>query len=735
MTDKFLSQSIMSNKLLDEPISRSEFLKISGTTGAALILGYLFPTGSKAAILKNLTESAQYTSNLTPFVIIDSSNSITLMLHKPEMGQGTYESMPVLIAEELDVPLAQVTIKPALANRKKYGPMYVHGSQSVKTTWFKLRKAGAAAKEMLVTAASQKWKVPVGQCYAKNGMVYHKSSNRKAKYGDLVEIAGKLSVPQNPKLKEPGEFTQIGKSLPRPDIPMKVDGTAEFGLDVKVPGMLFASVEHCPVFLGKLKSFDDTAAKAVPGVKHVLASERKMNRRTRFGVAVVADSYYAADQGRKALKIEWDLGPNAQANTKDLFAHYRELSQSEGDVIKNEGDFDGAYQKSARKREALYEQPFAPHAPMEPQNAVAHVKDNKCEIWAPTQDPDGAQEAIAHYLNMPVDNVTLHFTFMGGAFGRRNINDPIFEAVDLSKKLGVPIKTIWTREADMHQGPFRQAMVNRLRGGVDESGNLVAFQHKIVAPSISYSQFGGPNSPKKPDRGAMEGILDSPYEIPNIKLNNIFGESPIPVSWWRAVYSSTNCFAQESFIDEMAHAAGKDPMQFRLNLIHKNTRMKNLYEFLREKSGWDKQLPEEWGKGVAAFEYAAGRAGHVVYVSKKGSGVKMEKIVSVMDCGIVVNPDNVKAQVEGSIVMALSTMLKDPITIQNGRVVQSNFDSYRMIRIDDVPEIEVHIVPSKVDPNGAGEPALSPLSPALCNAIFSATGKRIRKLPFNLNKI
>lgn len=726
---------IMKSKLLDQPISRREFFRRSGITGAALVLGYFFPFGSKEAVLKNVSDKTVFTGDLTPFIIIDSSDNITLMLHKPEMGQGTYESMPVLMAEELEVTLNQVTIKPALANRKKYGPMYVHGSQSVKTDWYKLRKAGAAAREMLITAASRRWNIPASQCYAKEGKVYHRTSGRNANYGELIEIASKLSVPQNPRLKNYKDFNLIGKSLPRPDIPIKVDGTAEFGLDVKVPGMMYASVEHCPVFLGKLKSFDDTRAKNVSGVKHVLASERMMNRRKLYGVAVVADSYYAAYKGRKALRVEWDYGEYGKANSDDYFVQYRKLTESDGDIVKDEGDFDGTYKKAAKKLESLYQLPFAPHAPMEPQNAIAHVQGNKCEIWAPTQEPDGAQEAIARYLDIPVDNVTLHFTFMGGAFGRRNITDPIFEAVYLSKKLGVPIKTVWTREDDMQMGPFRQAMVNRLRGGLDDSGHLVAFQHKIVTPSISYSQFGGPGTPKRPDRGAMEGIIDSPYEIPNIKLNNIFADAPIGISWWRAVYSSTNCFPQESFIDEMAYLAGKDPLQFRIDLIHKNTRMIHLLEFLRKKSKWKQSLSTGWGKGVAAFEYAAGRAGHVVYVSKKGAGIKIEKIVSVMDCGIIVNPDNVKAQIEGSIIMALSTALKDEITFHNGRVVQSNFDSYRILRINETPEIEIHLIPSDVDPNGAGEPALSPLTPALTNAIYDATGKRIRKLPFNINRI
>lgn len=727
----------MSTTLFEKSVSRKEFLKVSGATGAALMLGFIFPFGSrgKEAILKNISAEEVLTADLTPFIIIDSSNKITLMLHKPEMGQGTYQSMPVILAEELDVTLDQVTIKPALANRKKYGYMGVGGSNSVRGSWMKLRQAGAAARTMLVTAAAQTWKVPVNECFAKEGRVYHNGSDKNAKYGDLVETAAKMSVPQNPKLKEPKDFQLIGKPIPRPDIPLKVSGSAEFGLDVKVPGMLYASVEHCPVFRGKVKSFDDTAAKAVPGVKSVIASERHIRNNKLYGVAVVADSYYAALEGRKALKIDWDFGKYENANTQDLYKDMRELTKSEGKIAKQQGDFENAYRNASIKTEALYELPFAAHAPMEPQNAVAHVQGDKCEIWASTQVPDRAQQIVAGLLNIPLENVTLHFKFMGGAYGRRLISDPITEAVFLSQKVGAPVKVAWTREDDMTLGPFRPGTVSSLKGGVDNTGKLVAFQHKVVAPSINDSMSGGPINGGKVDRGAMEGITDSPYEIPNLKIHNIYAESPVAISWWRSVYASTTSFAQESFVDEMAHVAGKDPLQFRIAMIHENKRMKNLYEFLREKSGWNKTLPDGWGKGVAAIEFFAGRAGHVVYVSKKGAGVKIERIVSAIDCGRAVNPDNVKAQVEGSIVMALTAALKDEITLYNGKVLQSNFDSYRMMRINEIPPIEVYIVPSTDKPDGVGEPGLPTLAPALGNAIFDATGKRIRKLPFNINRI
>lgn len=726
----------MSTKLFDKTVSRRDFLKLSGTTGAALMLGYIFPFGTNGkAILKNLSKEKVFTSDLTPFIIIDSSDTITLMLHKPEMGQGTFESMPVILAEELDVMFDQVKIKPAIADRSKYGSMTVGGSNSVRGSWMRLRKAGAAARTMLIKAASQKWNVPVNKLYAKDGKVYQKGSDKSSNYGDLIEIASKLAVPEDVKLKDPKDFQMIGKSIPRPDIPSKVDGSALFGYDTKIPGMVYASVEHCPVFRGKVKSFDASAAKAVPGVKQVLIAERYAHRNQLFGVAVIADNYYSALQGRKALKVEWDPGKFAKANTQELYKKLRELTQTEGKIAKRQGDFEGAYKNASKKVEAIYELPYASHAPLEPQNAIAHVQGNKCEIWAPTQVPDGAQHIVANLLNIPLENVTLHFTLIGGAFGRRLISDVITEAVLLSKKVGAPVKVVWTREDDMTQGPFRPGTVSSLKGGLDDKGEFIAFQHKVVAPSISYNMYGGPETRDKEDRGALEGIVRSPYEIPNVVFNNIFAESPVAISAWRSVYSSTTCFAQESFIDEMAHAAGKDPLQFRIDLIHENTRMKNLYKFLREKSGWNKPLPNGWGKGVAAIEFFAGRAGHVIYVSKKGSGVKIERIVAAIDCGTVVNPDNVKAQLEGASVMALTAAIKDAITIFNGKVLQTNFNSYRLLRFNEMPVVEAYIVPNPIKPDGVGEPGIPSLAPALGNAIFSATGKRIRKLPFNINRI
>lgn len=723
-------------KTIQYSINRRKFIQLTGLSGAFLGLGFSIPISSRAGevTIQKLTNDTPVPKEVTPFIYIDSTNRIILINHKPEMGQGTWQSIPVLVAEELDVRLDQVEIHMAKAE-KKYGDMGVGGSNSVKGSYTTLRKTGAAAREMLIEAAAKTWNVSPMECITKEGMVLHKKSTKKLSYGELVEKASKLEVPKEPKLKDPKTFKLIGKPVPRPDIPLKVDGTAQFGIDIAVPGMLYASIERAPVFYATIKSIDDSKAKAVTGVKEVLRSERKLNKNIFQGVAVLAENYYAATLGRKALKIQWDNGEFNTWNSQSLFAKMKDLAQAEGHIAHSAGDFTKAFVASPIKVEAEYKLPFAAHAPMEPQNCLAHVKGDTCEIWAPTQVPDWAKGEVAKYLSIPEENITLHVTYLGGGFGRRLFFDAIMEAVYLSKQAGVPVKTLWSREDDMTAGPFRPGTFSSLKAGLDATGKPMAFQHKVVAPSIGYDNFGSKDPGKREDEGAMEGIKDSAYEFPNVTYHNIYAETTMPLGWWRAVYSTTTAFAHESFIDEMAHAAKKDPLQFRLSLINKNTRMKKLLTFLGEKSGWTKPLTKGWGKGIAIWQFFAGQAGHVVYVSKNNGQIKIEKIVAVIDCGLAINPDNVKAQVEGATVMALMAALKDEITFEGGKAVQTNFNNYRMMRIHEIPPIEVHILPGADKPDGVGEPGLPPLAPALGNAIFAATGKRIRQLPFRLEEV
>jgi isoquinoline 1-oxidoreductase subunit beta len=589
---------------------------------------------------------------------------------------------------------------------------------------------------MLIQAAAKRWEVPVTECDVDHGKVHHLNTHRMLSFGELVEDAAKLPVPKEPKLKDPAKYMLIGKSVPRPDVPMKVDGTAQFGIDVKLPGMLYASVERSPVFHGKVKSFDDADAKKIPGVKHVLVAERKSGKNTYYGVAVVAENYYAAVQGRKALKIEWDNSGFELADSTKIYDRFRKLALTEGTVVNQHGDFDGAYRDGVNKLEAVYEMPFVAHAPMEPQNTVANVTASKCEIWSPTQVPDDAYANLAKYLNLPETSIELHFTFLGGGFGRRLFDDYITEAAFISREIKAPVKVLWSREDDITAGPFRPGTLSSLKAAFDKEGKPVAFQHKVVAPSIMYNQFGGADPAHKEDPGAMEGISETWYEFQNMKTHNIFAESPAPIGWWRSVYSSTTAFAHESFIDEMAVAGKKDPMDFRLSLTNKNVRVRNLLLHLREKSGWDKPLPEGWFKGMAVWQFFAGQAGHVVFVSRKqGGGIKIEKVVAVIDCGTAVNPDNVKAQVEGGTVMGLSAAIKDEITFAEGKPVQTNFHNFRVMRMNETPVVEVHILPSTEAPAGVGEPGVPPVAPALGNAIFAATGKRMRKLPIDISKV
>ena len=713
-------------------VDRRSFLKAGGFAATSLVLG--MGRAEAATGLVNLSEGpkAFVSLEVNPLIILENTGKIILVAHKPEIGQGTYQSMPMLVAEELEVSLEQVEIRQALAD-KKYGNMAVGGSDSVKGEWTNLRKAGAAAREMLTQAAAQTWSVPVADCYASAGRIVHKPTGKSLPYGDLTEIAKTLPVPKEPKLKEAKDFKLIGKVSKRPDIPAKVTGTATFGIDVEVPNMLYASVERAPVFGATLKSFDATAAKKVPGVRQVLKAERKMNKNTYPGVAVLADTYWAALQGRRLLTVDWDNGAFGSLDSAKLTAQFKQLGETEGHVDTQKGDFDGAFASAPKKLEASYELPFAAHAPMEPQSCVASVVGETVEIWTSTQVPDWVKSEVAKQFAVTPENVTVHVLFVGGGFGRRLFMDPIMEAVHLSKEAKRPVKVVWTREDDMAGGPFRPATYSVLKAGLDAAGKPVAFQHKVVAPSISDSQFGSKDPANRQDDGAMEGLKEAPYDIPNLKLNNVFADVPMPMGWWRAVYSSTTCFAHESFIDEMAHAAGQDPMAFRLSMIHENTRMKTLLTFLRDQSGWNKPLPAGWSKGVAIWQFFAGQAGHVVYVSKGPKGLKIEKIVAAVDCGTAVNPDNVRAQIEGGTLMALSAATKGELTFTEGRAQQTNFHDYTLTRMNETPPIEVHILPSAEPPVGVGEPGLPPAAPALANAIFAATGQRIRKLPFVLS--
>ncbi|MDQ4140964.1 MAG: molybdopterin-dependent oxidoreductase [Bacteroidota bacterium] len=593
---------------------------------------------------------------------------------------------------------------------------------------------------MLVKAAAQRWQVNEADCYAENAIVYHKPSGKSLTYAELVEEASKQEVPKEPKLKDPKNFKILGKSSPRPDIPAKVDGSAQFGMDVKVPGMLYATIERPPFIFGKVTKLNDADAKAITGVKHVVVSERKMPHRSTQGVAVLADTYYAALKGRKALEISWEPETASELSTTEYFTRLRQLAKKEGADFTQKGNVNEALTSASKKIEAQNETPFLAHAPMEPENATAYVTEGACEIWAPVQAPDLAAAQVAEYLNISPENVKVHVPFLGGAFGRKAYFDYLLEAVNLSKQVKAPVKLIWTREDDTLQGPFRPGMLSAMRGGISKDGQVVAFEHKVVGSSIVHQTqaFGGKKlKENEADEWAMECInpTDSPYKFGNASYRYVLAETEIPIVWWRSVYSSTSAFGHECFVDELAHVANQDPLTFRLKLLTDAPRFANVLKLLGEKAKWSGKLPAGKARGIAIAKSFGSICAHAVTVAKVKNGVKIEKVVSVIDCGQIVNPDTVKAQTEGNVIMGLTAAIKDGITLENGRVQQSNFHQYRVLRINEIPAIEVHIMPSTEAPGGVGEPGLPPVAPALCNAVFALIGKRVRKLPFDLNNV
>ena len=719
---------------MNKPIShidRRGFIKLTGITGAGLLVG-LSAKADGAAAVKNLTGATE-SFELTPFVLIEKSGQITIFNPKPEMGQGTFQSIPALIAEELEVSLDQVTIKQTGGEKKFGSGQSAGGSASVRTSYQNLRKVGASAREMLVIAASQKWNVPVEECYAENAKVFHKPSGKSVSYGELAEAAAKIEAPKSPKLKDPKDFKILGKRSPRPDVPLKTNGKAMFGIDVSVPGMVYASVERCPVFGSKLVSFDDTAAKKVKGVIAVETCERIHGIYRSEGVAVIAENYWAALQGRKALKVKWDYQGNDQFNSKAYDQSLRDAAKQHGAVEHSHGDFDKAFAEAPVKLEAFYETPVVSHSPIEPMNCLASWYDgNKLEIWTSTQVPGSIMNEFPKTYGIPEENLKVNVMFNGGGFGRRLYPDYVHEAVQLTKKIGKPVKAMWTREDDTRMGPFRPMTFSAMKGALSASGKAVAFQHKVISPTLD----GRKDYDKTKSNGTMtEGISEQKYEIENMKNLYVHHYLHIPLAAWRAVTSTTLAFAHECFIDEMAVKAKKDPLAFRLDMLTKESDTKNVLQKLKEVSRWDKPLPAGWGRGVAQYEFFAGLGGYVIEVSKKGTGIKIEKVFAVIDLGTVVNPDTVEAQVQGAAVMALTAATKNGITFENGQTVQSNFHNNPIIRINEMPKVEVHIL-ANGGPRikGVGEPGLPSFAPALCNAIFAATGKRIRRLPFDINK-
>jgi isoquinoline 1-oxidoreductase beta subunit len=690
-------------------MNRRGFLRTSAATAGGLLVGFYLPETSKLS-----AEAAGARSKLNAFVHVGADDTVTLFIHKAEMGQGTVTSLSMLLAEELECSWKNIRTEFPGVNRE-FGPNQgVVGSQSIRSSWESLRRAGASAREMLIEAAAQKWGVEKSSCRAENNAVINTGTNARLSYGSLAEAAARLPVPTNVTLKDPAQFRLVGKATKRLDTPAKVDGSAAFGIDVRLPGMLYAVVERCPVFGGKVASFDAARTRAVPGVKTVV--------QISSGVAVVADNTWAAMQGRRVLQVKWDEGPVASANTPDITKRFAAATTKPGAVGRKEGDAAAALASAAKKIEAVYETPYLAHAPMEPLNCTAHVRADRCEVWASTQGQTAARNEAARITGLQPEAVEVYTKYMGGGFGRRARADYIGEAVEVSKAAGAPVKLTWSREDDMQQDWYRPASFSRFAAGLDAEGWPLAW-----TTTIACAPFGGLRDGLA--RTGVEGVADMAYAIPNILVDYHAEDPGIPVSYWRSVGYSQNTFFTESFLDELAAAGGKDPVELRRRLLAKSPRLLAALDLAAEKAGWGKPLPAGHGLGVALSNNVGSNTVQIAEVSVNRGKVRVHRVVCAVDCGHVVNPWGVEQQIQSGIVFGLTAALKGGITIDKGRVQQGNFHQYDMLRIDEMPKVEVHIVPSQAAPGGIGEASTPGIAPAVCNGIFAAIGKRVRRLP------
>lgn len=715
-------------------VDRRRFLRLSGLTGLGLTVGMYMPAGATDASILDRETAAEMGVELSAWINIDKNGLVTLLSHRAEMGQGAYQSVPQIIAEELEVRLEDVRVEFAPGHPSKYGSQITGGSSTIRGAYKQLLRTSAAAREMLIAAAAQQWKVPATECRAKAGEVVHQPTGRKLAYGALVDAAAKLKAPAQVPLKLRKDYQLIGKPLPRKDTPLKVNGSAIFGLDKVVPGMLHAVVERSPRWHGKVKSFNGDVVKALPGVKAVFKVVMPVFAFEREGVAIVATNTWAAMQARKQLKVEWDDSAiPALASTEQLYQQMTADLEKPGNSIRTGGNFERTYTEAAKKLEAVYQTPYEAHACMEPLNCVAHWQDDKVEIWGPIQAPDWVQGDIADRLKLKPEQVIVNMTFLGGGFGRKAFTDYTAEAVFISKEVKAPVKVTWTREDDMTQGPFRPGAMYKCRAALNGE-RIAAFETRMAGQNMGLQE-----SPRF-DRNAfnenlMEGLCE-PYidAFRHYSFSDVPTETPVPVMWWRSVYASTNTFAYESFMDELAVAAGKDPLAFRQRHLPAE-RHQALLAKLAEVSGWNQRKKGE-GYGIALTQCFGSIVGEVVKVSKANEGgVKIDKVWAVVDCGWYVNPDIVQAQVEGSIYMALGAAVTHETHFADGKAVETNFLDYNLPRIGDIGKIEVHLMDNEEKAGGVGEPGLPPFAPALCNAIFDLTGKRIRKLPFSLQEV
>ena len=704
-------------------LDRRDFLK-SGAAGAVgLVIGFYLP-GSRA--VAELAPVAPGASALNAWIRIASDESVTIVIDKSEMGQGIITSLSMLAAEELECDWKKIRWEFAPADKAYFNTIFgmqgTGGSMSIRASWKPMSQAGASAREMLIAAAAQKWGVDKTACRVENGAVINTVTKARASYGSLADAAAKLPVPADVPLKDPKTYKLVGKATKRLDTPIKTNGRAEFGLDVRRPGMLHAVVARCPVFGGKVASFDASKAKGMPGVKSVI--------QISTGVAVIADNTWNAMEGRRALDIKWDEGPNGSLTSAGIRKLFAERAEKPGAVARKDGDVPAAMGTADRKIAAVYEAPYQAHVTMEPMNCTADVGAGSCDVWVPTQFQTVNQNTAAKITGLKPEQVHIHTTYLGGGFGRRAEQDFVIEAVESSKAVGAPVQVTFSREDDVQHDMYRPASYCRFSAGLDAEGWPVAWNARIASPSIM-TRFFGPGALKNGvDESSVEGVSDIAYAIPNLLVDYQLTEPGIPVGFWRSVGASQNGFFSESFVDEIAAASGKDPYQFRRKLLATAPRHLGVLELAAAKADWGKPLAAGRFRGIAVVKAFDTYVAEVVEISVAREGtVQVHRVVCAVDCGRVINPATVEAQMQGAIVYGLTAALKGGITIDRGRVQQSNFSDYDLWRMNEMPHVEVHIVPSEESPTGCGEPGVPPVAPAVCNAIFAATGKRIRSLP------
>jgi len=707
-------------------MKRREFLKAGAALGGGLLISLYVPEFVPAA---RAADSAAKPVALNAFVRIGTDETVTVISNHSEMGQGIYTSLPMLLNEELEADWARVRVESSpvepVYNHTVFGIMMTGGSTTTNSEYDRFRQMGAMARIMLIAAAAQSWNVDPQTCRAEKSYVIHTPTGRRASYGSLAETASKIAPPKDVPLKDPKDFTLVGKPVHRLDTPSKTNGTAQFGLDVYIPGMLTAVVARAPVFGGKVVSFNADQARAIPGVVNVV--------QVPSGVAVIAKSFWPAKLGREKLEITWDEGPGAGISTVEMRAQYSAMSKTPGVVARKVGDPTAALADAAKTITAEYEVPYLAHCMMEPLNTVVDLHEDRCEVWTGSQFQTGDRAAAAKVAGLKPEQVTLHTMLLGGGFGRRaNVaSDFVTEATEVAKAAKAPVKVVWTREDDIRGGWYRPMWYDHFAAGLDASGNPVAWTHTIVGQSIlTGTMFESFGVQKGIDSSSVEGAADLLYGIPNLQVELHSPKNEVPVQWWRSVGHSHTGFSVEAFLDEVAHAGGKDPYQLRRTLLANQPRMLAVLDLAARKANWGSALPAGRARGIATHFSFDSYVAQVAEVSVEKDGtVRVHRVVAAVDCGRTVNPDTVKAQLEGGIVFGLTAALKTEITLEKGRVQQRNFNDYPMVRMFESPAIEVYIVPSTEHPTGVGEPGVPPVAPAVANAIFAATGKRVRRLP------